>query len=53
MRCPPTLKKMIFRTIIEEIIVCADTEKRTLQWTIHWKGGAHTPCRTSAPSLRD
>jgi hypothetical protein len=22
--CPPTLKKMIFRTAIEEIIVCTD-----------------------------
>jgi DNA invertase Pin-like site-specific DNA recombinase len=40
--CPPVLKKMIFRTMIEEITVCADAEKRMLQFTIHWKGGAHT-----------
>jgi DNA invertase Pin-like site-specific DNA recombinase len=40
--CPSTLKKMIFRTAIEEIIVRSDAEKRTLEFTIHWKGGAHT-----------
>jgi len=41
-RCPPTLKKMIFRTAMEEIIVRTDAEKKTLEFTIHWKGGAHT-----------
>jgi DNA invertase Pin-like site-specific DNA recombinase len=41
-RCPSTLKKMIFRTAIEEIIVRSDAEKKTLEFTIHWKGGAHT-----------
>jgi hypothetical protein len=41
-RCPPTLKKMIFRTAMEEIIVHMDAEKKTLEFTIHWKGGAHT-----------
>lgn len=41
-RCPPTLKKMIFRTAIEEIIVRTDNEKKKLEFTIHWKGGAHT-----------
>jgi DNA invertase Pin-like site-specific DNA recombinase len=40
--CPPTLKKMIFRTAIEEIIVRTDQDKKTLELTIHWKGGAHT-----------
>ena len=40
---------MIFRTIIEEIIVCADAEKRTLQFTIHWKGGAHTQLEMERP----
>ena len=40
--CPPTLKKMIFRTAMEEIIVRTDAEKKTLEFTIHWKGGAHT-----------
>ena len=41
-RCPPTLKKMIFRTTIEEIIVRTDAKKETLHFTIHWKGGVHT-----------
>jgi len=41
-RCPPTLKKMIFRTVVEEIIVHTDAEKKILQFTIHWKGGVHT-----------
>ena len=41
-RCPPTLKKMIFRTAIEEIIARTDAEKKALEFTIHWKGGAHT-----------
>jgi hypothetical protein len=41
-RCPPTLKKMILRTAIEEIIVRTDAKKETLLFTIHWKGGAHT-----------
>ena len=40
--CPPTLKKMIFRTAIEEIIVRAKEDKRTLELLIHWKGGTHT-----------
>ena len=47
--CPPTLKKMIFRTVIEEIIVCADAEKKTLQFIIHWKGGAHTRVEIERP----
>jgi hypothetical protein len=33
---------MIFRTAIEEIIVCANQDKKTLELLIHWKGGAHT-----------
>jgi hypothetical protein len=40
--CPPTLKKMILRTAIEEIIVRTDQDKKTLELVIHWKGGAHT-----------
>jgi hypothetical protein len=40
--CPPTLKKMIFRTVIEEIIARSDPDKKTLHFTIHWKGGVHT-----------
>jgi DNA invertase Pin-like site-specific DNA recombinase len=40
--CTPTLKKMVFRTVIEEIIVRADAERKALELVIHWKGGAHT-----------
>jgi DNA invertase Pin-like site-specific DNA recombinase len=40
--CTPTLKKMVFRTVIEEIIVRADAESKVLELVIHWKGGAHT-----------
>jgi DNA invertase Pin-like site-specific DNA recombinase len=40
--CTATLKKMIFRTVIEEIIVRADAERKILELVIHWKGGAHT-----------
>jgi DNA invertase Pin-like site-specific DNA recombinase len=48
-RCPPTLKKMIVRTAIEEIIVRKDAENKTLQFTIHWKGGAHTQLEMERP----
>jgi len=47
--CPPTLKKMIVRTAIEEIIVRNDAEKKTLHFTIHWKGGAHTQLEMERP----
>jgi DNA invertase Pin-like site-specific DNA recombinase len=48
-RCPPTLKKMIFRTVVEEIIVHTDAEKKILQFTIHWKGGVHTQLEMERP----
>jgi hypothetical protein len=48
-RCAPTLKKMIFRTVIEEIIVRADVDKRLLQLVIHWKGGAHSQLEMERP----
>ena len=48
-RCPPTLKKMIFRTAMEEIIVRTDAEKKILEFTIHWKGGAHTQLAMERP----
>jgi hypothetical protein len=47
--CPPTLKKMIFRTAIEEIIVRAGAEDKTLRFTIHWKGGVHTELEMERP----
>ena len=48
-RCPSELKKMIFRTVIEEIIVHSDANKKTLQFTIHWKGGIHTQLEIERP----
>jgi DNA invertase Pin-like site-specific DNA recombinase len=48
-RCPPTLKKMIFRTVIEEIIGHSDAEKKSLHFTIHWKGGVHTQMTMDRP----
>jgi hypothetical protein len=47
--CSPTLKKMIFRTAIEEIIVRTDQDKQTLELVIHWKGGAHTQLAMERP----
>src|ERR1700704_4330075 len=47
--CPPTLKKMIFRTAIEEIIVRTDQDKKNLELLIHWKGGAHTQLAMERP----
>ncbi len=47
--CVPTLKKMIFRTAIEEIIVRTDATNETLRFTIHWKGGAHTQLEMDRP----
>src|SRR5260370_15364040 len=47
--CPPTLKKMIFRTTMEEIVVRADADKKTLEFKIHWKGGVHTPRTMERP----
>jgi DNA invertase Pin-like site-specific DNA recombinase len=48
-RCPPTLKKMIFRTAIEEIVVREEKQNKTLQFTIHWNGGAHTQLEMERP----
>jgi DNA invertase Pin-like site-specific DNA recombinase len=48
-RCPPTLKKMIFRTVIEEIIARTDPKKETLYFTIHWKSGVHTQLEMDRP----
>ena len=47
--CPPTLKKMIFRTVIEEIIVRTAGDKTTLELIIHWRGGAHTQLAMERP----
>src|SRR5215469_1604136 len=47
--CPATLKKMIFRSVIEEIIACTDPQKETLHFTIHWKGGVHTQLEMNRP----
>jgi hypothetical protein len=47
--CPPTLKKMIFRTAVEEIVVRTDAANETLRFTIHWKGGIHTELEMNRP----
>src|SRR6476646_9054883 len=47
--CPPTLKKMIFRTTMEEIVVRADADNKILEFTIHWKGGVHTQLTMERP----
>jgi hypothetical protein len=47
--CPPALKKMIFRTVVEEIIVRTNSEKKTVQFTVHWKGGTHTELTMERP----
>src|SRR5438105_8155916 len=48
-RCPAELKKMIFRTVFEEIIVRTDEAMVTLHLTIHWKGGVHTQIEMPRP----
>src|SRR6202162_2483837 len=48
-RCPSELKKMLFRTVMEEIIVRTDADKKILQFTIHWKGGTHTQIEIERP----
>src|SRR4051794_34659239 len=47
--CLPALKKMICRTVIEEIIVRADQSKKTLHFTLHWKGGVYTQLEMDRP----
>ena len=45
----PELKKKILRTAIEEIVVHANSEKNTLRFTTHWKGGVHTQIEMDRP----
>jgi hypothetical protein len=40
---------MIFRTVMEEIIVHSGAEKKILQFSIHWKGGTHTQIEIERP----
>ena len=47
--CPPTFKKMVFRTAIEEIIVRTDQDKKSLELVIYWNGGAHTQLAMERP----
>ena len=47
--CPPALKKMIFRTALEEIIVRTDQDRKSLELVIHWKGGVHTQLTMERP----
>jgi hypothetical protein len=47
--CPVELKKLITRTVIEEIVANLEDDGRTLYLIIHWKGGAHTELRMRKP----
>jgi hypothetical protein len=40
---------MIFRSVLEEIIVRSDEATGTLHLTVHWKGGAHTQLEMQRP----
>jgi hypothetical protein len=40
---------MIFRTAIQEIIARSDPAKKTLRFTIHWKGDVHTELEMDRP----
>lgn len=40
--CPPSLKKKILRTVLEEVVVDMDDSTRRLHFVLHWKGGTHT-----------
>ena len=47
--CPATLKKMILRTAMEEIVARADKANNTLHFTLHWRGGVHTEVEMERP----
>jgi len=47
--CPATLKKMLFRTALEEIVARADKANNTLHFTLHWRGGVHTEVEMGRP----
>jgi DNA invertase Pin-like site-specific DNA recombinase len=38
----PKLKKRLLRTVVREILVDLEEDKRRLEVTIHWHGGVHT-----------
>lgn len=38
----PELKKRILRTVLEEIMIGDDADRKTHQLVLHWKGGLHT-----------
>jgi excisionase family DNA binding protein len=41
-RASATLKKRVLRTVLEEIMISDDSEKRNHLLVLHWKGGVHT-----------
>jgi DNA invertase Pin-like site-specific DNA recombinase len=47
--CPATLKKMILRTVLEEIVARPDKANNTLHFTLHWRGGVHTEVEMERP----
>lgn len=44
-RCDMRLKKMIVRTLIEEIMADVDSDPCHVVLTVHWKGGTHSIVR--------
>ena len=48
-QCPPSLKKKILRTLLEEIAVNLDEPTQQLRFVLHWKGGAHTQFTMDKP----
>jgi excisionase family DNA binding protein len=38
----PELKKRIVRTVLEEIMIGDDADRKTHRMVLHWKGGLHT-----------
>ena len=52
-RCPPTLKKMIFRTAMEEIVVRTDADKKTLAVHNSLEGRRAHSTHDGAATLRD
>ena len=46
----PELKKRILRTVLEEIMIGDDADRKTHRLVLHWKGGLHTELSVAAQS---
>jgi DNA invertase Pin-like site-specific DNA recombinase len=47
--CPMETKKKIIHTLLEEIVVNLDQEKKVIHFWVHWKGGVHTEFEMAKP----